>query len=191
MAAPTKHNLSNPNLKIAAGATVCEDSELMGDITIGARTVIHPKARILAETGPIIIGEYNIIEELVTITNTSSTDENSGKVQIIGNNNMFEVGAIIESVRVGDNNIFESKAKVGSKVEIANGCIIGAGCVLNMAEQISDNTVIYGGNCERRIQREKPPLQALQIDFLTKIMPNYHYLIKPNIQPRTPTTIKK
>jgi len=35
----------------------------------GARTVIHPKARILAEDGPIIIGENNIIEELSQIVN--------------------------------------------------------------------------------------------------------------------------
>ena len=35
----------------------------------GARTVVHPKARIIAEAGPVIIGEFNIIEELVHITN--------------------------------------------------------------------------------------------------------------------------
>ena len=35
----------------------------------GSRTVIHPKARIIAEDGPIIIGESNIIEELVQIIN--------------------------------------------------------------------------------------------------------------------------
>lgn len=29
---------------------------ITGDITIGAKTVIHPKARIIAEAGPIIIG---------------------------------------------------------------------------------------------------------------------------------------
>nr|KAG5690307.1 hypothetical protein BaRGS_022534 [Batillaria attramentaria] len=36
---------------------------------VGARTVIHPKARIIAEAGPVVIGEFNIIEELVHITN--------------------------------------------------------------------------------------------------------------------------
>jgi hypothetical protein len=29
---------------------------LLGDITIGAKTVVHPKAKIIAESGPIIIG---------------------------------------------------------------------------------------------------------------------------------------
>jgi len=44
-------------------------SELQGDITIGSRTVIHPRAKIIALLGPIIIGENNIIEEQVQIIN--------------------------------------------------------------------------------------------------------------------------
>ena len=36
---------------------------------LGSHTVIHPCAKILAETGPIVIGENNLIEENVTIIN--------------------------------------------------------------------------------------------------------------------------
>ncbi len=57
------------SLQIASGATVCIESVLVGDITIGARTVIHPKAQIIAESGPIIIGENNLIEEYAKIIN--------------------------------------------------------------------------------------------------------------------------
>lgn len=39
------------------------------DIFLGSRTVIHPKARIIAEAGPIVIGESNLIEEQVQILN--------------------------------------------------------------------------------------------------------------------------
>jgi len=180
----------NPDLKIAAGAMVCEDVELIGDITIGSRTIIHPKARIVAEAGPIVIGDFNIIEELVTITNKSSTSSNTGKVLIIGNNNVFEVGANIEAIRIGDHNVIESKAVVGSSVEMSNGCIVGAGCELSMPGQLAENTVVYGTQCKRRTQRERPPAQSLQIDFLTKILPNYHYLMKPNLQPRQPPAQK-
>lgn len=38
----------------------------------GARTVVHPKARIIAEAGPIVIGEGNLIEEQVLIINRYS-----------------------------------------------------------------------------------------------------------------------
>lgn len=35
----------------------------------GARTVVHPRACIIAEAGPIVIGESNLIEEQVLIIN--------------------------------------------------------------------------------------------------------------------------
>lgn len=57
------------SLHIASGATICKESVLIGDITIGTRTVIHPKAQIIAESGPIIIGENNLIEESAKIIN--------------------------------------------------------------------------------------------------------------------------
>lgn len=56
-------------LKVSPGAVVCDESVLKGDITIGPKCVIHPKAIILAEAGPIIIGEGNIVEEMATIVN--------------------------------------------------------------------------------------------------------------------------
>jgi carbonic anhydrase/acetyltransferase-like protein (isoleucine patch superfamily) len=48
---------------------VCQEALLQGEITIGAGTVIHPKAQILAEAGPIVIGENNLVEENAVIAN--------------------------------------------------------------------------------------------------------------------------
>uniref|UniRef100_A0AAQ5XEB0 Dynactin subunit 6 n=1 Tax=Amphiprion ocellaris TaxID=80972 RepID=A0AAQ5XEB0_AMPOC len=64
-----KQLMAQKTAKIAAGAVVCVESEIRGDVTIGARTVVHPKARIIAEAGPIIIGEGNLIEEQALIIN--------------------------------------------------------------------------------------------------------------------------
>lgn len=55
------------SVKVTPGAVVCVEVDYYGDITIGSRTVIHPKARIIAEAGPIIIGEGNLIEEQAQI----------------------------------------------------------------------------------------------------------------------------
>ena len=52
---------SKSSVKIAPGAVVCNECELKGDITIGPRTVVHPKARIIAEAGPIIIGRCSLM----------------------------------------------------------------------------------------------------------------------------------
>ncbi|XP_071941400.1 dynactin subunit 6-like [Antedon mediterranea] len=173
-----------PSVKIAPGAVVCVEAELKGDITIGARTVIHPKARIIAEGGPIIIGESNLIEEQVVIvnkkltTNEESSQQPTKQTMIIGANNVMEVGCRCEALRVGNNNIIESKAVVGHKSELSNGCIVGAFCQLTSSEVLAENTVVFGETCSRRVQAEKPQLQTLQLDFLMKILPNYHHLKK-------------
>ncbi|PWA32691.1 hypothetical protein CCH79_00012394, partial [Gambusia affinis] len=155
------------SVKIAAGAVVCVESEIRGDVTIGTRTVVHPKARIIAEAGPIVIGEGNLIEEQALIINSypeniTPDSEVEPKTMTIGTNNVFEVGC----------------ADVGRNVILTSGCIIGAFCQVNTCEVIPENTVIYGSGCMRRVQTERPQPQTLQLDFLMKILPNYHHLKK-------------
>ncbi|XP_064645297.1 dynactin subunit 6-like [Lineus longissimus] len=171
------------SVKIAQTAVVCSECELKGDITIGARTVVHPKAKILAEAGPIIIGENNLIEEQVEITNrgpmqSPGSPSKNQSVVIIGSNNVFEVGANCEAANIGDNNVLEARCYVGRETSLSNGCIIGAMCNVTSKELLPENTVLFGSQCQRRVQAERPPPQTLQLDFLSKILPNYHHLKK-------------
>nr|XP_036853670.1 dynactin subunit 6 [Manis javanica] len=162
--------LPAPSVKIAPGAVVCVESEIRGDVTIGPRTVIHPKARIIAEAGPIVIGEGNLIEEQALIINahpdniTPDTEDPEPKPMIIGTNNVFEVGCYSQAMKMGDNNVIESKAYVGRNVILTSGCIVGACCNLNTYEVVPENTVIYGTDCLRRVQSERP--QVLEPPFL-------------------------
>ncbi|XP_058637972.1 dynactin subunit 6 isoform X1 [Onychostoma macrolepis] len=171
-------------VKIAAGAVVCVESDIRGDVTIGARTVVHPKARIVAEAGPIVIGEGNLIEEQALIINSypenilPDAEDFEPKTMSIGINNVFEVGCVSQALKIGDNNVIESKAEVGRSVILSSGCIVGACCAVNTCEVIPENTVIYGSECLRRVQTERPQPQTLQLDFLMKILPNYHHLKK-------------
>ena len=52
-------------------ALICQDVDLRGEITIGAGSVIHPKASILATSGPIAIGANCLVEETATLINRS------------------------------------------------------------------------------------------------------------------------
>ncbi|KAF4521326.1 hypothetical protein B566_EDAN002330 [Ephemera danica] len=177
--------MSANNVKIYPGAVVCTECELKGDITIGSNTVVHPRAQIIAEAGPIIIGENNLIEEQVQIINRlHPTLDRTGNatVMIIGNHNVFEVDCCSEALKIGDYNVLESKCVVGRRVELTSGCIIGARCQVVSEERIPDNTVIYGDDCSRRMQSDRPPAQGLQIDFLTKVLPNYHHLYKATVK---------
>ncbi|CAL8327314.1 unnamed protein product [Lota lota] len=176
--------ISPSSAKIATGAVVCVESEIRGDVSIGARTVVHPKARIIAEAGPIIIGEGNLIEEQALIINSypentmPDTEEVEPQTMTIGTNNVFEVGCVSRALKIGDNNVIESKADLGRNVSLTSGSIVGAGCHVNGSEVIPENTVVYGAGGKRRVQSEKPQPQTLQLDFLMKILPNYHHLKK-------------
>uniref|UniRef100_K7FG13 Dynactin subunit 6 n=1 Tax=Pelodiscus sinensis TaxID=13735 RepID=K7FG13_PELSI len=180
------------SVKIAPGAVVCVESEIKGDVTIGPRTVIHPKARIIAEAGPIVIGEGNLIEEQTLIINgypeniTPDMEDVEPKPMIIGTYNVFEVGCCSQAMKMGDNNVIESKAFVGKNVILTSGCVIGACCNISTHEVIPENTVIYDAKCLRRVQTERPQPQTLQLDFLMKILPNYHHLKKTMKMTSTP-----
>ncbi|KAK2914504.1 hypothetical protein QQF64_029396 [Cirrhinus molitorella] len=184
MAEPSAKQTGQKSVRIAAGAVVCVESDIRGDVTIGARTVVHPKARIIAEAGPIVIGEGNLIEEQALIINSypenilPDAEDVEPKSMIIGVNNVFEVGCVSQALKIGDNNVIESKAEVGRNVMLTSGCIVGACCQVNTCEAIPENTVIYGSECLRRVQTERPQPQTLQLDFLMKILPNYHHLKK-------------
>ena len=54
---------------LSDGCIVCKSAVLVGDISIGSGTVVHPFARIIAKTGPVVIGDNNIIEEMAEIVN--------------------------------------------------------------------------------------------------------------------------
>jgi len=61
--------------------------------------------------------------------------------------------------------------------------VVGAGCRLTTAETLPENFVVYGANCERRQAADRPAAQTLQIDFLSKVLPNYHHLKKAAKKP--------
>ena len=138
-----------------AKSIVCEESTLRGDITILPGCVIHPSATIIAEAGPIILGENCIVEEYATIhyglpENASNSPSEPAPPLTIGVNNVFEVGCTVEANRIGDKNVFECKSYVGPEISVSSGCIIGAGVRLQCKQQLPENTVIYGRDSMQR-----------------------------------------
>ncbi|CEI91362.1 hypothetical protein RMCBS344292_05657 [Rhizopus microsporus] len=171
--------------RITAGpkSIVCQETELRGEISIGAGTVLHPQCRIIAENGPIYIGKDNIIEENVVIFNKDQlTPIRNPTPLVIGDNNEFEVGCYVEGSRIGNNNIIEARGRILGNTAIGNHCVIGAGCSTESNETIPDLTVIYGADSKRRIQSEPLPSQATlharHLDYLQEVLPKYNHLKK-------------
>ena len=67
--------------------------------------IISLPRQIIAEAGPIIIGENNLIEEQVQIHNIApqSAGHSNCTVMIIGSNNVFEVDCFTEALNIGKN----------------------------------------------------------------------------------------
>lgn len=62
-------------------------------------------------------------------------------------------------------------AFVGRNVILTSGCIIGACCNVNTYEVIPENTVIYGADCLRRVQTERPQVRVRHGDTLSPPAP--------------------
>ncbi|KAK4049084.1 hypothetical protein OIO90_005554 [Microbotryomycetes sp. JL221] len=103
---------SKDRFEIGSRCIIAADVELRGDITIGAAS------------GPIVIGNNNIIEEQVIIVNRSKS------LMQIGSDNHFQVASRIESPRVGSHNVFDIKSRTSFNVSIGSHCHIGAGCLV-------------------------------------------------------------
>ncbi|KAK4884152.1 hypothetical protein RN001_000423 [Aquatica leii] len=173
---------SENNINVMPGAIVCEESKLDGDITIGSHCIIHPAAIISAEAGPIILGDFCLVEEQAKIIHRlrpEQTNNETTPVLIIGSHNVFEIGCTVEAAKIGSNNVFESKCFVSNKVNVTNGCIIGAGCKLIEEQTLKNNTIVYGSKCFQREGLDRPVTQTAQMDTLSKMLPNYHHIRRP------------
>ena len=56
--------------------------------------------------------------------------------------------------------IYFSTAVIGRGTQLSNGNVVGAFCEVTSNEVLPENTVIYGDNCSRRIQAERPPVST-------------------------------
>ncbi|PKI85605.1 hypothetical protein MVES_000003 [Malassezia vespertilionis] len=111
-------------------AIVAAEADVKGDVTIGSGTVVHPRARIHATSAPIVLGNNCIVEELATIDNEPMT---------VGDGNVFRVSSLVRAQTTGNCNVFEARCSVASNVHVSNFCVIGAGCVVESA----DNTLVH------------------------------------------------
>ncbi|KAL5480738.1 hypothetical protein ACEPAI_9678 [Sanghuangporus weigelae] len=160
---------------IHSKAVVCQDVELKGDITIGAGTVVHPKASIFAIAGPIIIGSNNIIEENAVIVNRRR------EPMRIGDENLIEIGARVECPVIGDHNTISTKARVHHTVRLGSYCVIGVRCLVALPEDetIEDYTVFYGPEAERRTwsgrgKVQEADLRKKHIEYLKETLPKFN-----------------
>ena len=127
-------------------AIISVPTETKGRISFGYGCVIHPKARIIIEGDcSVIFGEYNIIEENVTIKAKPKFNSVIGADEMmevyIGNYNHFKVGCYLENTLVNDYNIFDYNCHL-EDTYVDGKSIITAGTVIEKKATIKEKTIV-------------------------------------------------
>mmetsp|Transcript_16605 Transcript_16605/g.24992 ORF Transcript_16605/g.24992 Transcript_16605/m.24992 type:complete len:156 (-) Transcript_16605:126-593(-) len=111
---------------------ICENATIVGEVQIGDNSILHPDCCVTAIDGSAVnIGEGNIIEEKVQITNST-----------LGHANLCEVGAVISDSTVGSFNKLSPKCKLLANTVVGDYCVIGPAVVIENAV-IPDKTAVY------------------------------------------------
>ena len=77
----------------------------------------------MARSGPIVIGDNNIVEERAEILNEGPEEA----VMILGSGNLVGAGARVASLKMGNSNVVEAGARVGRGTVLSYGCVVTAG----------------------------------------------------------------
>ena len=168
---------------IAPTAVVCVGARVAGDVTIGAGTVVHPTAQIVAGDGarPIVVGDNCVVEEMVVIRTSADAGDAGGEAPpplVIGGLNLFEVGCRLEDcASVGSCNVFEPKAVVPAGCAVANGVTVGTTVKLPAGVLVDDNSVVFmsgpdtaAGAGGRPGRRHQPRAQELNAKALARYL---------------------
>lgn len=125
-----------PPTSLAPSLVIADLASLTGThlITLGAKSVVHPRTRLNSTYAPITVGSNCILSERSSIglQDPLSTGQEQGVV--IGDFVIIEAGAVVEAQRIGDGSLIEVNAKIGK------GAILGK--VLPQGGSLICNTLL-------------------------------------------------
>ncbi|MEN3943321.1 acyl-ACP--UDP-N-acetylglucosamine O-acyltransferase [Prosthecobacter sp. SYSU 5D2] len=137
--------------EIGEGCRVEAHAQIVGQVKVGARTVIGRAAIIggdpqdlgfkrETESG-VILGEDNVIREQVTIHRASK----AGSHTRMGNGNFLMAGAhLAHDVILGDKNILANACLLAGHITVGSNTFIGGGAVFHQFIRIGDYCVVQG-----------------------------------------------
>ncbi len=139
--------------RIAASAFISEAAYIVGDVEIGEHSSVWPGAVIRGDTGRVVIGKYTAIEDNCVVHSgiPGRADTFIGDMVNVGH------GAVIHGRKIGHNVLVGINAIILHDAEIGNFCLIGAGCLVNEAMIIPDNSFVVGvpGKIKGKVSEEQ------------------------------------
>jgi carbonic anhydrase/acetyltransferase-like protein (isoleucine patch superfamily) len=156
-------------LKADATATIADTAVFQGThpVTIGAGTIIHPRARFYAYEGPIIIGDGCIISEKAVIgaqPTQSESKETATRLSYfvtVGPSSTIHPGAHIHSSAT-----IEALATINRNADIGSHSKICSGCEVPVKGKVDEWVVVWGsglGQRRKRAREAKEPGSAVVV----------------------------
>ena len=126
-------SLTGNTPKIASSAFISEAAYIVGHVEIGEHSNVFPGAVIRGDFGRISIGRNTSVEDNCVIhSGTPSSpvgDVDIGDMVLIGH------GAVLNCRRIGSSVLIGMNATILHDAEIGDRCIIGAGCLVIVANR--------------------------------------------------------
>lgn len=140
-------------------------------VTIGHGSVVHPLVTIKAKTGPIVIGDYCIIEDECLIRNDlpPRPDGTPATLQI-GNYCVFGSRSEILAARVGSHVRVQPYGQLGSGCSVGDGTVISAGSVVPSEILVPNATVVYTDDSLWRIRQVDTDREESEIIHISRWM---------------------
>lgn len=123
--------------RIGESSFISQAAHILGDVVIGERCAAFPGAVVRADLGPIRIGDDVFIEDNVVL-------HGDPKGLRIGNFVTLGHGAVVNSLRIGNNVLIGMNATVLHESEIGDRCIIAAGAVVGQGMIVPDGSFVAG-----------------------------------------------
>lgn len=137
-------------------------SNIEGNVILGNNVSVWPFASIRGDEKQIIIGDNTNIQDNVTIHGNA----------VIGNNVTIGHGAVVHGAKIGNNVLIGIHSTILNGAEVADWCIIAAGCLVPENTKIVSGSVVKGipGKVARKLeQKDKDLIISSYKHYLARI----------------------
>ncbi|OAA62687.1 transferase hexapeptide domain containing protein [Niveomyces insectorum RCEF 264] len=149
-------------------------------VTVSGDAVVHPRARLDAQAGPVNIGRRCIVAERAVVGGATGSPESTtapeGSVTLADYVSVETGAAVAAGAVVGQGSVVQARSLVGAGAVIGRYCTLAPRTVIPPGTRVPDFTVVYGGGGQQRRDR-RPAVaearhreQARKIEVLRKLI---------------------
>ena len=165
--------------KIDPAAWVSPNATLIGDVVVGANSVIWPGTFLRAEYAPITIGQYTtVFDGIMMFTRSDKSPIH------IGNYNIIETGTSIFGTFTEDYVIIGEKSIIYERSSIGEGAVIIADSIISAGVIVAERSIMKGDPASKVREQSRNDVlkQKERAEHFTELFVRVRNQL-PNLQP--------